>query len=54
LGPGLAGLDLHPGRLPEFFPALRVRLQDRLTFHHKELWKVLERRAKVSGLHYDN
>jgi hypothetical protein len=41
------GLDLHPGRLPEFFPALRTRLNDKLMYNHKELCKTLERKAKV-------
>ncbi|XP_023323588.1 F-actin-monooxygenase mical1 isoform X2 [Eurytemora carolleeae] len=42
------GLDLHPGRYPDFFPVLKARLVDKLSYRYTELWKVLEKRAKRS------
>ena len=41
-------LDLHPGRFTDFFPALRNCLMDKLTYKYKELWKILEKKSKLS------
>ena len=41
-------LDIHPGRLPDFFPVLKNSLQDKLSYKYKELWKILEKRSKLS------
>ena len=41
-------LDIHPGRFPDFFPVLQKRLQDKLSYKYKELWKILEKRSKLS------
>jgi len=41
-------LDIHPGRFPDFFPVLRNCLMDKLTYKYKELWKILEKKSKLS------
>ena len=40
-------LDIHPGRLPEFFPTLKAHLYEKVSYKYKELWKILEKRAKL-------
>jgi len=40
------GLDLHPGRFPDFFPVLKSRLAGQFSYRHKTLWKILEKKAK--------
>ena len=40
-------LDIHPGRIRDFFPTLRNCLQDKLSYKYKELWKILEKRSKL-------
>ena len=40
-------LDIHPARLPEFFPTLRAHLYEKVSYKYKELWKILEKRAKL-------
>ena len=41
-------LDIHPGRFPEFFPSLKNQLTDKLSYKYKEIWKILEKRSKLS------
>ena len=41
-------LDIHPGRFTDFFPVLRNCLMDNLSYKYKELWKILEKKSKLS------
>jgi len=41
-------LDIHPGRFNDFFPVLRNCLLEKLSYKYKELWKILEKRSKLS------
>jgi len=41
-------LDIHPERLPDFFPVLRKLLEDKLSYKYKELWKILEKKTRQS------